>query len=244
MAQVKGSNPPPVKVVPYRPVRRLVISVLVTVLVVTAVVGSYYWGHHLGGTRYAAVSAERDQLRKTLRQVSAEAESLRQQVANLTLGSVVDSKAGEEIRSQTVQLKAQIARLEEDIAFYRSLMAPDDNNRGLTIGSLNVISTGVPRYYEYKLVVQQLATNHQLLDGHLTFDVVGWQDGDSVTLPLYQLSRQVDDEQIALRFRYFQNIEGELVLPEGFEPERIELAARSRGNTSDEKSFGWLVQSP
>ncbi len=246
MASVKGSNPPPVRVVPYRPLRSLALGAVLLVVAVGAVAASYFWGLHQGGARYASVSAERDQLRKSLQLVSNEAESLRQEVANLTLGSMVDSRAGEEVRSQTVQLKGQISRLEEEIAFYRSLMAPEDNNRGLTIGSLNVLTTGVPRRYEYRLVVQQLTTNHQLLNGYLTFNVVGWRDGEMVTVPLHQLSSQVEEERIPLRFRYFQNIEGELVLPEGFEPERIELAARSRGNnpSSDEKRYGWLVQGP
>lgn len=244
MAVKKGSIPPPVKVVPHRPLRQWCLTLASIVLVALALVGSYHWGYQRGGGDHEALLSERNRLQQSLHNARVESDDLRQEVANLKLGSMVDLKAGEEVRSQTVELKAQIARLEEDIAFYRSLMAPDDNNRGLTIGSLNVLSTGTPRQYEYQLVVQQLATSHELLNGHLTFEVVGRTDGQQRTLPLYRLSGQVDEAQIKLRFRYFQNIEGRLELPEGFEPERIEVVARSTGRNADrdEKNFGWLVQ--
>jgi hypothetical protein len=123
-------------------------------------------------------------------------------------------------------------------------MAPSDNQRGLTIGSLDVLSTGVPRQYEYKLIVQQLATRHTLLNGSLKFNVVGRQREKMVTLPLKDLSDSVAQENIKLRFKYFQTLEGRLQLPEEFEPVRIELVARSTGKQAVvvEKKFGWLVQ--
>src|SRR5690606_23358251 len=137
-----------------------------------------------------------------------------------------------------------IAALEEDITFYRGLMAPTENRRGLTIGSVDEIATGVSRQYDFKVVVQQLATNHQVLNGTLTVDIVGHQEGVVRRIPLSELSPQVDEENIKLRFKYFQNIQGQLQLPEGFEPERIELLAKSTGRdgVSVEKKFGWLVQ--
>jgi outer membrane murein-binding lipoprotein Lpp len=244
MTAVKGSNPPQLVVVPYRPMRKLFISVGLILLVGFAVVASYLTGYQRSVALQDNAAVERDTLRKERTRLSRQVEELRQEVANLKLGSKVDHQASEEVRNQVIQLKAQVAELEEDITFYRGLMAPTDNARGLTIGSLNVLATGVPRQYNYKLVVQQLATNHQMLSGTLNFTVVGWRDSEQVSIPLYQLSDQVEEESIRLRFRYFQSIEGRLILPEGFEPERIELMARSTGANAAtaEKKFGWLVQ--
>lgn len=244
MSQVKGSKQYHMVVVPYRPVRRVLTVVILLLVTAGAVAASYYWGHRQGMTEQADAVAERDELRGKVVDLTREADELRQQVANLRLGSEVDQQASEEMRNQVIQLREEIAALEEDITFYRGLMSPSDNNSGLTIGSLNVIGTGIPRQYEYKLVVQQLATNHQVLSGHLNFNIVGRRGEETETLSLHQLSDQVDSRDIRLRFRYFQNIEGRLTLPEGFEPERIELAAQSSGGNREtvEKKFGWLVQ--
>lgn len=244
MPQVKGSKQYHMVVVPHRPVRRALIIVLLLVAAGAAVAASYYWGYHQGMTQQADAVAERDRLREEVSVLTRESEELRQQVANLRLGSEVDQQASDEMRKEVIKLEEQIAALEEDITFYRGLMAPGDNNTGLTIGALNVIGTDIPREYEFKLVVQQLATDHQVLSGYLNFNVVGRRGEQTETIPLHELSNQVDNEDIRLRFRYFQNIEGRLTLPEGFEPERIELTAQSTGSDRKtvEKKFGWLVQ--
>ncbi|TQV71707.1 hypothetical protein FKG94_18815 [Exilibacterium tricleocarpae] len=244
MVAVRGSKQFRKVVVPYRPMRRVTVGLVVAAGVVLAVVGSYLFGDFNGGQLQAQAVAERDRLRLEVAAKTQEADELRQQVANLKLGAQVDRKASEDVRGEVIELKAQIAELQEDITFYRGLMAPTGNKRGLTIGSLDVISTGAPREYQYRVVVQQLAVNHQVLSGYLQFNVVGRQAGIVSTIPLKDLSEQVGSDNIRLRFKYFQNLEGKLVLPEGFEPERIELLAKSTGRNAAtvEKQFGWLVQ--
>lgn len=244
MSAVKGSKPAQLVVVPYRPYARLTLVVGVVALVLLTGLSSYLIGKHHGASEEAGLLAERDSLRTQLAQKLAEAEELSQQVANLRLASEVDRASSEGVRTQVIELKDKIANLEQDITFYRNLMAPNENQRGLTIGSVDVISTGVPRRYNFKVVVQQFAVNHQVLSGSLNITIVGHEGEEPRRIPLKDLSDQVDEEDIKLRFRYFQNIEGQLQLPEDFEPERIELVATSSGQngTTVEKKFGWLIQ--
>lgn len=244
MAAVKGSKQYRMVVVPYRPFYRLILAVVLIVLTTAGIWGSYQYGHHKGTAVQEQALQERDRLQQEYAESAGELETLRQQLANVTLGAEVDRKASETVRQEVISLKSQITELQEDISFYRGLMAPSGNKRGLTIGSLDVVSTGTPRRYSYKLVMQQLAENHVLLSGHLNFKIIGSLGDMRVAYPLKELSEQVGVEKIKLRFKYFQNIQGELVLPEGFEPDSIELVAKSVGRnaTTVEKRFGWLVQ--
>ncbi|MYM63265.1 DUF6776 family protein [Pseudomaricurvus sp. HS19] len=244
MSSVKGSKQYSLKVVKYRPWVRVTVIAILTLLVAAAIAGAFGGGLFLGQSLQQEATAERDRLRVELRERQTEVDDLRQEVANLKLGSTVDRQASEGVREEVIALKSEIAALQEDISFYRGLMAPSGNQRGLTIGSVNVISTGSPRQFEYKVVVQQLATRHVLLKGSLRFSIVGRQGERLVTLPLKDVSDNVDAEEIRLRFKYFQTIEGRLVLPGNFEPERIELVASSTGADAVvvEKKFGWLVQ--
>lgn len=246
MSAVKGSKQYELEVVTYRPFYRWTVRLFLLCLVAGGVYGSYVFGFKEGVSTQTEAIVERDALRLEVAEVSKAANEYRQQVANLKLGTEVDRQAGEGIRSEVIELKAQIAGLEEDISFYKGLMSPTANERGLTIGSLNVLATDNPNKYSYKLVLQQLATNHQLLSGYLNMNVVGRKDGQQLTLPLKDLNDQVTQENIKLRFKYFQNFSGEMTLPEGFEPIRIDLFAKSSGSKSVtvEEKFGWLVQNP
>jgi hypothetical protein len=81
------------------------------------------------------------------------------------------------------------------------------------------------------------------LNGHVNVNVVGRLDGEQVVIPIRELSEDEEQLDIKLRFRLFQNIEGELALPAGFEPEQIHIAAisTSPANKSINKNFSWVV---
>lgn len=244
MAVVKGSAQQRMVVVPYRPWLRVLVTLSILLAFAATGYGSYWYGQQQHQSLYADAISERDRLRAELALRSEEKDRLRQEVANLSLGAEVDRQASEGVRNEVLSLKSEIATLQKDIRFYRGLMSPTGSEQGLTIGSLDVLATGVPRQYQYKLVVQQLAVRHTQINGSLQFKIVGRRGEQLVTLPLKDVSDNVTSEQIKLRFKYFQTFEGRINLPAGFEPERIELIAKSAGKDAAvvEKKFGWLVQ--
>jgi hypothetical protein len=233
------------KVVPNRPGRNVLLALLLLLLLAAGVAGGYLYGYWAGMGGKAFALDRGQQLGSELREARAEAKHLRQQVANLTLSSAVDRQANNNVRDEVIELREQIAALEEDITFYRSLMAPSESANGLALGEVSLLATGNPNRFTYKIVVQQLATRRSVVNGTLTVTLVGHlADGSLERLALHELSPSVEQKNIKLRFKYFQNIEGDLTLPEGFTPEKIELEARSTGKNADtaSKSFSWLVR--
>lgn len=244
MTVVKGTKQYPLKIVERRPWLRMIMSFILLTVVVVAVVASFQLGHHEGTAGQEQTRDDVSRLQNELTKSTQQVEELQQKLANINMGAVIDRQASEDVRQEVIELKNQLAKLEEENSFYRNLMAPSGNKRGLTFGAVEIVDTDKPRVYNYKVVMQQLATNHTLLKGNLTFTVVGKLLGAEATFSLNQLSEQVSSDTIRLRFKYFQTIQGEISLPEGFEPERIELVAKSTGNTpvTVEKRFGWLVE--
>lgn len=242
---VKGTKLYPVKVAEYRPVRKAVFWILGVIFVVAAVYGAFYYGTKSGLVVTKRLSLEVTELTGELETKTARVSDLEQQLQNIALGAEVDRSASETVRKSVAQLQEELARLQEDNSFYRSLMAPNEKASGLTLGAVEVIrSSSNERTFSYHVVVKQLVTKHNILSGHLTFSIVGKLNGESQRFPIYKLSEQVDSERIKLKFKYFQTIAGELVLPENFEPDHIELTAQSAGRKPQkvEKKYGWLVE--
>ncbi len=244
MSVVKGTKLYPVRVVEHRPFARWITLFVCLALVALAVYVSHLQGYALGMEQKEGALAEVEHLQTALSAAEKRVVDLEQQIANINLGAEVDRKANEDVRQEVLTLKADIAALEEENTFYRGLMAPTENKRGLTFGAVELSQSDTPRTYSYKVVMQQLATNHQLLKGSLQYKVLGRANGEEREFLLRELSSQVDTDSIRLRFKYFQNIEGELTLPIGFEPIAIELVAKSTGKNpvTVEKRFGWLVE--
>lgn len=245
MARVKGSREYSYRVVRHNPSKgfwAVGLPLLAILLLIAAGGAGYYLGLHLGSSRSAPDPVSVD--RKAAQKAKESDSEMRKQLESALLGAEVDRKSLEGVRSEVAELKTQMAALQEENQFYRNLMSPAGSQRGLAFGAVEIVDTERPRAFRFKVVMQQLGTNQQQLTGTLSFNLVGRQAGQRVVLPLKDVSTDVDATNIRLKFKYFQNIEGDLVLPEGFEPERIELEARSSqpNVTKIEKRFGWLVQ--
>ncbi len=244
MVKVKGSKQYSMKVVSYRPwLWRIQLGSLI-VVVLMCVWLSFSYGRNSGLGEQSQVVTEVEHLRVELELKTQEAAQYRQSLANAQLGSQVDRQASEGVRGEVISLKEKITALEADISFYRGLMSPSENQQGLAIGDISIVATDTPRSYDYKVVVKQLAAQHQLLSGSLQVIVIGYQGGVKQSMALADLSEDVSGSKINLRFKYFQSVEGRLVLPEGFSPNQINVQATTtgRGAASVEKTQDWQLQ--
>jgi hypothetical protein len=73
--------------------------------------------------------------------------------------------------------------------------------------------------------------------GDIEFNIEGLQDGKQRILTLQEVEAGKQDK-IAFRFKYFQNFEGDIILPKGFVPSRV-LIKVSSNRVAIEKTFDW-----
>jgi hypothetical protein len=156
----------------------------------------------------------------------------------------VDRHALELVRSEMAAEKERTADLEEGLSFYRSMVVSEDLGSGLSVRKPELVPGGAPGRFRYRFFIQQKEREYEMLEGSLSVDVFGVSGEKDVSYPLSELSTDFDAKATTLHFRYFQAIEGELVLPQGFEPKGITLVARAskpRKSTA-KKQFPWELQ--
>ena len=232
------------KVVPHRPFFGPLSIMGVALLVLSTSAGAYFAGQHQLRKTLDQTSREHEKVLVELEKVRSENESLRIRAATAEQSVTIGEQASESVRGELVEKENQIAELKQEISFYRGIMAPSEGSEGVSIGRFSISEAGDSRRYQYKLLVQQSSARHDVVTGAARFTIFGQVDGEVRRYALADLSEQVDSESIPLRFKYFQNIEGELQLPEGFEPEGVELSLKSskRKGFNIDQRYGWLVQ--
>ena len=156
----------------------------------------------------------------------------------------LDSAALGMVRQEIAAQKEKIANLEEGLRFYKGLMAPEDIAQGLSLRKLELVATEAIDRFVFRLVAQQEALKHATLKGSLSVEVFGLRGEEEVIYPLSELSNDIEDNSITLRFRYFQSIEGELKLPAEFTPQGFRVIARASSPRKVElrEQFPWEVQ--
>lgn len=249
---LKRSNPADYRsiVVRYRPWQRMVLIVAVIGLLLAVGVLSAFWGGYHTNTAQQKLSLELNTLQKRFLKTQKQRDQAEQQLANAHLGADVDRRSVNDVRVVLREHQQTITELNEEISFYKGLMSPSERERGLSVRSVEWYKTNKPGHVQFKLVFQQTALKHRLLRGSVRVVLVGWvnaEDGAQVTERRYalsDLSEDVKKKDIPLRFKYFQNLEGELVLPEGFDVQKVELVARALApkKVQIEQTVDWHLQ--
>ncbi len=249
MAKVKGTKHVRMVVVPYNPLRRWGLLVTAAAGALALAVFAYLHGFRTANADYYELLEERTMLQRVVDNSARDSDQLQRRLAQVQMGSDIDRRATSEVREEIADLNKKIADLNKEISFYKGLMAPTAEERGLRIRSLDVLASDDPREYELKLVLQQLAVEHKVLYGYATINIVGKQNGSEKVLSLGDVSKQIDGNKVRVRFKYYQNIEGSLLLPEGFEPQGIDVVINAKAKKARRgamehiaKKFGWVTQ--
>ncbi|MFT4519600.1 MAG: hypothetical protein ACI9JM_001997 [Halioglobus sp.] len=215
---------------------RVGIAATVLLLVYVALTAFYpFWKSEPGTPRL---------LNKQLAAVERDLQEARAEIEMNRVRHEVDRKALELVRVEMAAQKEHTADLEENLRFYRSLMAPEGVAEGIRLRVPELVLQENTSELAFRIVVQQEARKHALLRGKLKVKVSGELGGEEVTYSLTELSQDLDDSATALQFRYFQSLEGKLTLPEGFEPSQISVvAAMSKPRKVEvQEQFPWHVQ--
>ncbi len=167
---------------------------------------------------------------------------LRAELTELRMTQNVDSTASAEVRATFRKLEDEIASLTEEVAFYRSLMAPAELAKGLRIEKMTLHAMERPRVFSYELVVAQTVARHAWQEGEAYFEVHGAVAGERAVLALTEIAT-IPEYPMTFRFRYFQNYSGEFTLPDDFVPETV-IVTLDRGEAGEivQRRYDWVLQ--
>jgi hypothetical protein len=240
---VKGSKQQKMIVVPYRPWFAASAAVFVLVGFVVAAFGGAYFGKLYESRDYVVTSADNLRLSEELGEMRAALEIARTELAISGRGSIVDQIATEEVQSTVSMLRERIMQLEQEISFYRQVMAPDSAELGLIIAEFNVHSGDQSGHYKYKAMFSQAGAGERVLEGRVDIEISGIFEGEKHTFTIDELALETGGFDSKLDFRYFQSIEGELILPADFIAEQVAIRAESTEPAVNEveRMFGWQV---
>lgn len=215
-------------------------------LLMLAVVIGYLvfeYGRINGGYNVVDAAAERQGYEDRIDALREEIATLQQAVALLETHREIDREAYSEVESSLTSLQAKIQEQRDAIAFYRGIVSPADGNSGLRVQDLKLTRGKAERQFNLRLVLVQAMKHDRKVTGDVNLSVEGDQDGVETSYSFGQLAPADADKKWAFSFRYFQDFDRQLVLPDGFTPERIRVEVRSKTRSieSIEESFAWVT---
>ena len=168
---------------------------------------------------------------------------LKQEVALLETHREIDREAYKEVEASLRTLQVKIQEQRDAIGFYRGIVSPADGKSGLRVQDLKVMRGKAEREFKLRLVLVQAMQHDRKVSGNVNLSVLGSQNGVETVYTFNQLVPAEADKGWSFSFRYFQDFERQLVLPDGFTPERIRVEVRSKTRSieSIEESYAWAA---
>ncbi len=225
-----------------RRTRIFVVGGLVCGLIVVWV--AYQLGQIRAGYNGLEASRRYAALEERLEGTREQNDELHRKIAILETGNKIDEEAYSQVEQRMIGLQNEILVQQEDLAFYRGIVA--DQQAGLRVQDLEMLAGSDKSSFSLRLVLAQAMRASQRISGSVDLQVEGVRDGQPLTLGLTELGVNAEQRKAmaGFAFRYFQNLEADLILPEGFTPERVIVKLRPKGKRakSVEKTFDWQVR--
>ncbi len=210
-----------------------------------AVVGYlvFEFGRISGGYDVVDAAEERQAYEDRIYALQDEIATLEQEVTLLEKHREIDREAYKDVEASLTELQSKIQEQRDAIAFYRGIVSPSDGKSGLRVQDLRLTRGKEEREFNLRLVLIQAMKHDRKVSGNVNLSIEGSEDGVETVYTFGQLVPPDADKGWAFSFRYFQDFDRQLVLPDGFTPERIRVEVRSktRSIASIEESFAWAT---
>jgi len=226
----------------HAPKRRAVLlglGVLAGILLLYAVFefGRYEAGFDLIDSMRGALAAS-----KRIRDLEAETKRQSEQLEAADVARRVDREGYKQVERSLGDMQSQIARLTQDLSFYRGLVQPDSLVH-VKVQTMQIVPQAEAGQFGLKFVLMQTGKPEKNVAGTVAVAIEGLLRGKPLNLSLYQVS-VAKRPGLAYSFRYFQDYDEPVQLPPGFEPTRVDIEIHAGRDAAHgfRQAFVWKAQ--
>lgn len=176
-----------------------------------------------------------------LQHALAENATLQHRVAVLERADQVAHAASADLQREISERQGEIASLRADLAFYSGLTGTAAKREGLAVHELHIErSTADARMLNFTITLTQNLKPGAITTGRVQLSVSGLRANKLVTLDFSELAPNQDTNGLPFSFKYFQQIKGNLLLPDGFDPQSVHVDADAGAEfAKTARDFSW-----
>jgi hypothetical protein len=228
---------------PHSPARRLIFIGIGAVLTVFAMYIVYELGRFNAGYDRLEAAQQRTELEVEIERLGKTNRDLRTQLAELDTIRIGRAREQAEVTRTIGDLQAQVGRQTQELAFYRGIVAQSATAVGVKVQQVHITSGNKAQKFVVHIALVRSVRPDSVALGSVALSIDGaMADGKATTLDLAALTPGKQKE-LPFNFRYFENLDQDVALPAGFQPEKVAIEVRS--NKKDvaptSQSFPWSV---
>lgn len=212
---------------------------LIALPLVLITMGVFYFGKYY-------VAEELIRANQTIETLQKELQTQRDLLDEERSRSTVAEREADVVRRANALLREserkrqdEIANLQADLEFYRRLGGASGSQGPLTVHYLELQPTQSPRVFRVIISLTQNLRWAASTSGSIQISVDGISEGVAAHLAYQQILAK-SDKPLSFQFKYFQQLEQLITLPEDFEATRLTIRLKSKSLKEPvEQSWEW-----
>ncbi len=214
---------------------RLLVAFCV-ILIVTLISVVWYYSDSHAAKLAQALSISENRASDALKALDLQ----KQELANLKRADFISRLANNKIQSVLAEKDEQIAGLKADLSFYELLVGSSGRRHGLTVhnAEFEAQSDGA---WQYTVTLTQNINRGGITSGQMVLAVEGVRNGKLASLDWQALTQNQQPTGQKFSFRYFQQLQGNIMLPNDFKPMRVKVMVNGAFGKS-ESQFDWVLK--
>lgn len=227
----------------YAPARRWIMLAMALLLGLMALYVAFELGRYSAGYDAMKSAAERDALQTQIDQLHRTEQEMRVQLTAADEARVAEVRERSEVARSIGELQAQVERQQQDVEFYRGLVAQPRPADTPVVGVQQFHITALPGAQQFSLrfSLNRILHPGDIANGTLAITVDGTQNNMPASQDLAALTG--GKGELSFSFRYTSSIEQPVTLPADFKPDRVTIEVRPQGKgvTPYRRTFVWSI---
>jgi hypothetical protein len=196
------------------------------VLLIALVAMFFYLGKGYQSYQLKHLQLERETLVSRIAELETRNHNLVQKNAHLDGSSKIERDAYELANQELARLQRELLAQKEELVFYRGIVSPKDAALGVNLQSFVVRKKNNQNHYSYKMILTKSGKSTKRIRGGTNIVIRGEKGGRVSEMKMSDLVLEKPGKDTKFAFKYFQVFEGDIALPEGFEPFEVEIAIK------------------
>ncbi len=177
--------------------------------------------------------------RELLQRQALRLNTLEQDVATLKRSDQISRQANGDLQSTLAERDEEIAGLRADVAFYERFVGATAQRHGLSVHDLKLQPQHDPQLWHFVATLTQNLNRGAVNSGQLQLSLEASEGGRMRKLDWNALRQQPSAPGIAYSFKYFQQVEGDIVLPPGVTPVKLTVRLLPQSGAPVDIGFTW-----
>jgi hypothetical protein len=225
----------------YAPARRWITLAILTLLTGLALYVMFELGRFKAGYDALQAAAQRDGMQQQIDNLERTQRELRVQLAAAEQARVGEGRERAEIARTIGELQAQVARDQQEMGFYRGLVAQPGQPAAdaVRVQQFRIATLPGDAHYALRFSLSRTQRPEEAVNGTIGITIDGTSNGSSASADLATLTG--GKNELPFNFRYFAAVEQPITLPGDFKPDHITIEVRPgrKGVAPYRQTFVW-----